>query len=338
MRGSRKVRNGIAEYPVAFVPGQLPTVGPRIIDDRSLANHIEANLSAIWGAVVTKEHQYTPFFIRRNGKARLIHKPSRTLGYLQYMLLHKVLDKLPVHEHVIAYVPGRSCAYGAAKHTNQKVVLSMDISNFFNSVKRAQVRRALMNYFPKNVAHLIAELTTCDNFVPQGAATSGAVANLVGQHTFDTDILDGLPGWTYTRYSDDITLSRHDCESEDQVHKAADCVERALEKYSFKVNPKKTRWTFAPARQVVLGLQVNTGVCLPRKKYHEIRATLNKAAELGVAVLAKQQKKEEWQVENYLRGLMSYVNSVDAERHKLLVPVYANIPREEKETEEKNAE
>jgi len=296
---------------------------PLIIDDRTLANHLEANLSALWGVIVTKEKQYTRFFLRRGKKSRMIHKPARTLSYIQHMLLHKVFDRLPFGQHVIAYVPGRCCRDGAVPHTGKKVVLSMDISNFFTSVKRAQVRNALSRYFPRHVAHLMAELSTCDNFVPQGAATSGAVANLVAQHTFDEKIIESLPAWTYTRYSDDLTLSSN---SENlDIPAAIQTVTQHLRAFGFKVNPAKTRWVWAPKRQVVLGLQVNNGVCLPRRKYHEIRALFNKAAEIGTLALAKEQDRETWQLEIYLRGLLSYVNSVDKKRHSSLLLVANQI-------------
>lgn len=323
-------------YPVAYPIEEYPELSaldahgarkplPMIVDDRTLANHLEASLSAIWSMIIAKKKQYTKFFLRRNGKSRMIHRPSKTLSYIQYMLLHKVYDLLPYSNHVIAYVPGKSCRDGAAQHTRKKIVLSMDISNFFTSVKRAQVRNALSNYYPRHVAHLMAELSTCENFVPQGAATSGAVANLVAQHTFDQDIQGRLPAWTYTRYSDDMTFSTVHEVSAENITRTTKTVERCLKKYGFQVNSKKTRWVRAPKRQVVLGLQVNDGVCLPRRKYHEIRAQFNKAADQGIVTMAKEQGKEPWQVEGYLRGLLSYVNSVDQKRFQLLFPVWSRV-------------
>lgn len=316
------------DHPVAYAYGTpTQTVSlPIIIDDRALANRLETNFSALWGAVITKERQYTPFYIRRNGKARLIHKPKPSLHYIQHMLLEKIFNYVPMQKHVVAYVLGRNSVYGAAQHVGKEVVLSLDIAGFFHAVKRAQIRKSLCAYYPRPVAHLIAELVTCENFVPQGASTSGAVANLVAQDTFDKDILEQLPEWTYTRYSDDLTFSCVNRVSETELLSAIERVVSILEQHGFALNRDKTRWAYAPQKQIVLGLQVNTRVCLASERYRKIRGKMRVCARDGLEAEARRLEITPEELYSYLRGIMSYVHSVDVPRWEKLVPLFEKIP------------
>jgi retron-type reverse transcriptase len=270
---------------------------------------------------LNKNKLYHKFFLRRKGKERLIHAPAKTLKWVQHKLLHEVLYKIPFQDHVAAYLPGRSCAMAAAKHVGKAVILSMDIKDFFTSIKRAQVRKQLRKYYTQSVAHTLSELMTYDNFVPQGAPTSGAIANLVAQETFDADILAefGSAGWTYTRYSDDLVLSSNEVVTEEQLRAMAARVDEILHKYSFELKPSKTRWARDTDSQVVLGLVVNERVGIPRRKYHKLKAAIHGCSAHGFEEHAnKLEKTSKDQLVNWLRGMLSYVHDVDAQRWAVL--------------------
>jgi RNA-directed DNA polymerase len=95
-------------------------------------------------------------------------------------------------------------------------------------------------------------------YLPQGAPTSGALANLVMR---DADrVLTAFAdrhGLVFTRYSDDIVFSSTGAFSREQaravVHKAA----QRLEGRGFVVHHKKTRIVTPGARKIVLGLLVD---------------------------------------------------------------------------------
>lgn len=316
---------------IIFDENQLSDL-PLLADATSLALHLDTKMSDLVHVTHRKNKYYRSFYIRRNGKERLIHAPMKTLRWVQRGILQKILYKIPAPEHVVAYVPQRSCSYAAEKHVGKETVLSLDIKDFFHSVKRAMVRKQLRNYFSASVAHMLADLVTFENFVPQGAPTSGAVANLVAQNTFDLDILARFPasaGWTYTRYSDDLTLSSTQRLEPEQLVRAVEEIGSILTCHGFELNPTKTRWAYKENTQLVLGLVVNERVGIPRKQYHRIKALVHKCATLGFDECAKKTKRPSGLVlAGYLRGVLSYVHGVDKPRWEILT-------REFKEAEDK---
>lgn len=78
-------------------------------------------------------------------------------------------------------VKGRSPHTNAKQHLNKPCVVSLDPANFFPSVTNAmvyQVWRDVFKFGPP-VASLLTKLTTHQGHLPQGASTSGFLANLV---------------------------------------------------------------------------------------------------------------------------------------------------------------
>ncbi len=301
---------------------ESPADLPLIIDKTSLALHLQVKESDLWHVLMNKNKYYRVFYLRRNGKERLIHAPAKTLCWMQHEILHRILYKLPVQEHIAAYVPGRSCRDAAEKHVGKATVLNLDIKDFFHSVKRAMVRKQLRACFSTSAAHMLAELVTYDNFVPQGAPTSGAIANLVAQNTFDADILkrfSASEGWTYTRYSDDLTLSSVSRLEPEQLVQAIETVGEILDGHGFTLNPTKTRWAYRENSQRVLGLVVNSHVAIPRKQYHRLKALVHKCASMGFDECAKKMGRPSGPaLAGYLRGALSYVHGVDKPRWEIL--------------------
>src|SRR5262245_405896 len=89
------------------------------------------------------------------------------------------------------------------------MVANLDVRQFFPNVTRAMVIEALVRLgYTREIAALIAELTTYKGYLPQGAPTSTLLDNLVFVpiDRYFQKFSQRL-GLTYTRYVDDITLS-----------------------------------------------------------------------------------------------------------------------------------
>ena len=95
-------------------------------------------------------------------------------------------------------------------HKNAKLLVSMDISNFFPSLTSEVVFDIWKRFFnfPAPVAQLLTKLTTFNGTLPQGASTSQDLANLAFWDR-ESDVVDKLQrnGFKYTRYVDDVTVS-----------------------------------------------------------------------------------------------------------------------------------
>ena len=196
-----------------------------------------------------------------------------------------MIYKFAPHDAAVGFRTEQSVKTGAERHLGNKVILTMDISNFFNSIKFPHVVRLLaglslrlldpdkklrnssrdiheeqgikgLNYFG------VAALLCYKNQLPQGAPTSPAIANLYAMG-LDAKLnkLAKRFGMVYTRYADDMTLSHPD--KSYRIGQHVDDVIDACKSYSLKVNHKKTRILRPHRRMMVTGVVINDKLAVP---------------------------------------------------------------------------
>lgn len=202
------------------------------------------------------------------------------MRFAQRAILHSILEKIPMGDHIGAYVPGRACSYTATQHVGKKIIISMDLKDFFPSVKQSMIR----NYFHEigynqQVAGLLSALLTYENYVPQGASSSGYIANVIADHRFDREILAELQdldhNWTYTRYSDDLDISHPEPQTQETTRKIIGLVTRIVQRAGFRIHFKKTKREHYFQRQKVLGMVVNEKTNIPIEEYLRVRGILH---------------------------------------------------------------
>jgi RNA-directed DNA polymerase len=170
---------------------------------------------------------------KRRGGYRLLETPKPRLAAIQRTLLSQVFSLVPPSAAAHGFVRARSALSFVAPHVGQRVVLRMDLEDFFSAISLPRVRAILLRVgYPRDVAHQIAALCCvptpedilrtqpregvepADCFsqarrlrtahLAQGAPTSPALSNLVA---FRLDRrLAGLArsvGVQFTRYADD---------------------------------------------------------------------------------------------------------------------------------------
>jgi hypothetical protein len=224
----------------------------------------------------------------------VIERPKLRLKEVQRWVLSELLAWIPVHPAAHGFVRGRSALTHARAHTGRRVVVRLDVEDFFAAVTAGRVYGIFRTAgYPEAVAHALTGL--CTNVVPaehsvpdafrlarrlatphlpQGAPTSPALANLAA---FRLDArLAGLArelGATYTRYADDLVLS---CDHRLRPPLAMIAEIAAAE--GFRLNPAKTRVMSRGRRQTVTGIVVNARPNVPRSEYDRLKATLHRAA------------------------------------------------------------
>jgi len=122
-------------------------------------------------------------------------------------------------------------------------------------------------------------------FLPQGAPTSGALANLVA---FNMDerisTIAADHGLIYTRYADDIVLSGTESFSRLLARQLIHLVDGAVRQSDFALHAKKTRIVPPGARHIVLGLLVDgERVRLSRQMRMRIETHLYGVEKFGLA-------------------------------------------------------
>lgn len=278
------------ELPALDTPQQLAeALGVTVPQLRGMAYHRDAATSL----------HYVRFTIpKRDGTERPIWAPKKRLKAAQRWVLHNVVERLPVHGAAQGFLVGRSTLTNAAVHVNSKVILKMDIEEFFPTVTLRRVKGVFRRAgYRDGIATLLALICTeapreivqaegktyyvslGPRCLPQGAPTSPAITNALSLR-LDRRLagLAAKQGWRYTRYADDMTFSLPaDHQGLVKLKTMLGSVRAIVESEGFALNPEKTRVHRTGGRQSVTGLVVNgegEPRC-PRKLRRELRAAIH---------------------------------------------------------------
>ncbi len=87
---------------------------------------------------------------------RLIEAPKSRLKSSQRQILHQILEYIPTHSAAHGFVRGRSIKTFASIHAGKRVVLRMDLHDFFPSIGRARIQALFRTMgYPESVANLL---------------------------------------------------------------------------------------------------------------------------------------------------------------------------------------
>jgi hypothetical protein len=148
------------------------------------------------------------------GETRDTYDAHEPLKRVQRKLVDRVLSRaiFPAYLHggIRDVKSPRSIYSNAAVHAGARFVILQDIRNFYPSISKSHVDALFRGLFGfgVSVAALLASICTREGSAPQGASTSGYIANLVFwdvEPKIVKDLLDR--GFQYSRFADDITIS-----------------------------------------------------------------------------------------------------------------------------------
>ena len=285
---------------------------------------------------------YRRFVIpKRNGTERAIWAPMPKLKAAQHWILHHIVERLLVHGAAHGFLAGRSTLTNARAHTGAKIVLKMDIENFFPTVTVRRVKGIFRKAgYRENIATLLAQLCTeapreivehggktyyvsmGPRCLPQGAPTSPGLTNTLCLRLDRR--LTGLAekfGWRYTRYADDLTFSLPRGHSGvPKLGALIGSVTRIVADEGFKIHGEKTRVARSGGSQRVTGLVVNGGEPprIPRELKRRVRATLHNLAN------GKPLREEESLAT--LHGYIAYIYMVEPDLGQKLFKQFSELP------------
>lgn len=275
-------------------------------------------------------HNWVP---KRTGPPRLIEAPKARLKAAQRLILREILNPVPAHDAAHGFVKGRSCLSAAQKHGGEKVVITVDLRDFFLTVPLRRVHGLFRCLgYPWPVARALTGLCSTSTPVavlagskagraardryrtphlPQGAPTSPALANLC---SFRLDcrlegLVDGFDA-RYTRYADDLAFSG-DEELAGNLGPFLRGVAAIVQDEGFAPNIRKTRIMRRNGRQYVTGLVVNQHLNLPRDTYDALKAILHNCRRSGPA---GQNRDGHPDFRAHLDGRITWVETVNRHR------------------------
>lgn len=241
---------------------------------------VEEKLRLLYAISNCPEKYYEKKYIpKKDGTKRKLLVPNKTLKMIQRNILNHVLKGLEVSSYACAYVPNKGLKDNTRGHVGQKIVLKLDIKNFFQNITFELLYSVLPNtIFPPSVKVLLLKLCTYEDYLPQGAPTSPYLSNLVMKN-FDNYIGEYclMQNINYTRYSDDLTFS-----GDFDVKKLKNKVDAFLDTLGFSLNEKKTRVLRSNQRQVITGIVVNEKINMSKEIRRKIRQEMYYINKYGI--------------------------------------------------------
>ncbi|MCO6044239.1 reverse transcriptase family protein [Aeoliella sp. ICT_H6.2] len=332
---------------------------PNLQDDFDLADWFRLPLSRLaWYADCRNvertthseqlRHYRYRLLAKRFGQVRLIESPKPRLKTLQRAALEEIVGKVPPHRAAHGFRRGHSIKTNALLHVGQRVVIRMDLEDFFPSITVARVRGVFRGMgYPRDVATLLAGLctnaapssvwlaaTTGDRLafnqasqysaphLPQGAPTSPALANLVA-YRLDCRLagLAAALDCNYTRYADDLVFSGDDHLARRAKRFCTHVAATAMDE-GFQLNFRKTRIMRASQRQQVAGVVVNSHPNVSRSEFDRLKATLTNCARHGPAS-QNRDGHPHWQ--QHLAGRVAHFEMLNPARGAKLRALFESI-------------
>jgi len=244
---------------------------------------------------------YKTFSIpKANGKRRWLDEPCEDLKQIQNELLNRFFYKFKAHSAAVGFIKGMGITEGVNRHFGNRVILTMDLTDFFGTIKKERVLKLLIyligNYqrIVKDIVEyeikdlqLLTRLLTFKDKLPQGAPTSPAIANLTA-YGLDKDLIQIAQEHSliYTRYADDITFSHKD--KDHNIGQHISSIENTCKTRGFTVNKKKTRIRRPHQRMLITGVVVNDKLSVPRWRWRNFKAKLHNLVQNKTGVSAEE--------------------------------------------------
>jgi len=289
---------------------------------------------ALW--LIRQEGYEQKNITKKNGGIRELNIPPSFTKVIQ----KKIADLLqeiyvppkPVHGFIKSHDGSKkTIVSNAAQHVNKRIVINVDIKNFFDGINFGRVRGLFLSKpfeLKEHIATRIAQLTTYENKLPQGAPTSPIISNLICKR-LDHELINLSRKYavTYTRYADDMTFSSR--KSDLNIEKLIHAIEDVVQSNGFSINSLKSRLQTANHTQIVTGLKVNKKVNVSRKFSKQIRSMLyswyndglNQAAQKHFEQYNKQTQKysdsKEKSFQNILIGKINFLAQVKGQEDPL---------------------
>lgn len=247
------------------------------------------------------------------GKLRKLHNPDKLIRTVQFRILERILNLAEIPDYIYGFEIGKSIPKMAEIHTNKHVVISLDIKDFFPSIKQFMVKAMFEQLgIAEDAAGLLSELCTYKSYVPQGSLTAPKISNLIAAGTFGRDIkeMSDRLGLSLTIYADDITVSYNEPTldrelNSSKVREVIEEITKLVRKYGFSINTDKTKIMRRHQRQWVCGAVVNEKVNMRRLERYALKALVHNSRTNGVEVEASKAKME---VDAFIRKYAGRIN------------------------------
>lgn len=281
---------------------------PATLTVRDLLSLFQLSERNLYKLINRPKHYYRTFSIpKRSGGFRTIEAPTPLLKKIQHQILENFLEPHPVSRFAKAYKKRSSLKEMARFHVKQHMVVRIDLTDFFGSLKEASVFRFFRQQgYSEAVTVILTKLTTYKGALPQGAPTSPTLSNIlmrkidekVGRYCSENKI-------RYTRYADDLVFSGNF-----SIKRLLAKLHSVLAPQQLRINNKKTRVMRRHSTQMVTGLVVNDKLGIARNTRRKLRQELYYSEKFGIESHVRKIGFEK-DPEKYLQSLIGRQNYIE---------------------------
>lgn len=310
-----------------------------------LASYLHIPLATLTMFAYSGKDFYRHFSIKKsNGLMRKIDAPMGKLKHIQRIIadvLYQIYEP-PISVH--GFQPNKSIATNARCHTRHKVLLNIDLEDFFPSIGAKRVYGLFTHepfFFENTLAHTLTQLVCYGGCLPQGAPTSPIISNMICRN-LDFALIGYAKGkrLCYTRYADDIVISSvnkrsmraaYDKQKPEKDALSSD-IRKIIEKNGFAINWDKVHVSFSSERQTVTGIIVNQKCNHPRREYRNLRVLFHKWKMDGWQKAAREYIRHDYKrwtsivddegtpiesrFRNHIRGRLNFYTMIDSQNRK----------------------
>lgn len=293
---------------------------PVFKNSEELASLLHLKHKAINALVMRNSRFYKKYSKpKKSGGTRLICQPNRDQKAIQAWILRNILEKLSISNHATAFIKNRGMIQNVLPHSSNRYFLNVDLENFFDTIKFAQVFRVFhtIGYSPK-ASWMLARLCTCNDTLPQGGISSPYLSNII-LFKMDRRISSYLSrrNVIYTRYSDDLTLSAQNPKVLKRIYPA---IQKIIESSQFTVNQNKVRFSRPACKTRITGLiknSANPKFSIGRHKKRILRSMIFRHFTLFTFRSRR--------IDNKILGWLNYLKSVDMDNYNYLLAYYKKL-------------
>lgn len=202
------------------------------------------------GCIEKNELYYTRLQIHKNGKWRVLIKyiegeNGEKLREVHNNIVNNLLKRYTPHISSFAYKKGGSIKKCVEKHINSKSFLKYDISKFFNSINSSKLVSVIESIFDidleyRDITQKIIDSIFVGGVLPLGLVISPILSDLyLNQFDVEMEKFAEMNRYIYTRYADDIMISKDGMFQSNEVEIIEKTLSIQLKNRKLGLNDKK---------------------------------------------------------------------------------------------------
>ena len=132
---------------------------------------------------IPEEKKYITFYIpKKDGTVRTIESPRKELKIIQKKLYDFLNKTYKPNACVNGFCKTRGIRSNAIKHINKKIILNIDLNDFFHQIHFGRIRGVFLHNpynFGEEASTVLAQIACYKGRLPQGSPCSPILSNLV---------------------------------------------------------------------------------------------------------------------------------------------------------------